>query len=400
MGEFNFSVILDAIRRSPEGLSRVELAGIVGLAAQTVSNICRRLLNQNLIVEAGKYGNGPGKPRTILKLNPAGMYAVGVHLDPVETNYALLDLTGAVVIHRTLPADPEGEPAQVVQAMASEIDSIIAEAGIERSKVAGVGVAAPGPIDGATGVVINPPHLPRWGRVSLREDLHRELKLPVLLDKDVTAAVAAEIWAGGRSGTGSFAFIYMGTGIGAGIVLDDDVIRGSSGNAGEIGHIIADPDGPPCDCGRRGCIKVSCMPENILEEARKDGVKAVTKLKGATLQESMAALAEAAAEGDSQANALLNRVAERFGTAVSVLTNLLDVDHVVFGGPFWKHFEEKFLDALPALLNELSVISEVHGLEVVGTSVSHDVGAVGAACLVLEDTFGPNANSLVLAEGE
>ncbi|NYE94472.1 putative NBD/HSP70 family sugar kinase [Psychromicrobium silvestre] len=400
MGEFNFSVILDAIRRSPDGLSRVELAGIVGLAAQTVSNICRRLLNQNLIVEAGKYGHGPGKPRTILKLNPAGMYAIGVHLDPVETNYALLDLTGAVAVHRTLPARPDGEPAEVIQSIAAEIESIIVEAGIDRSKVAGVGVAAPGPIDGAEGSVIKPPHMPRWGRVELREELHQALKLPVLLDKDVTAAVAAEIWAGGLSGTGSFAFVYMGTGIGAGLVLDDDVVRGSSGNAGEIGHIIADPDGPPCDCGRRGCVKVTCMPENILAEALKDGITAVTGLKDASLQESMAALSKAAADGDAKANALLDRVAERFGTAVSVLTNLLDVDHVVFGGPFWLHFEAKFLDKLPALLNELSVISKVHGLEVVGTSVSHEVGAVGAACLVLEDTFGPNANSLVLAEGE
>lgn len=400
MGEFNFSVILDAIRRSPDGLSRVELAGIVGLAAQTVSNICRRLLNQNLIVEAGKYGHGPGKPRTILKLNPDGMYAVGVHLDPVEMNYALLDLTGEVVVHRTLPVTPDADSAEAVRVMAAEIESILDEAGIDRSKVAGVGVAAPGPIDGPAGAVINPPHLPRWGRVELREDLHRALKLPVLLDKDVTAAVAAEIWAGGQSGTGSFAFIYLGTGIGAGIVLDDDVIRGSSGNAGEVGHIIADPDGPPCDCGRRGCIKVTCMPENILEEAAKAGISAVTKLKDASLQEGIAALVRAAKEGDVTANALLDRVAERFGTAVSVLTNLLDVDHVVFGGPFWQHFEAKFLEKLPELLNQLSVISAVHGLEVVGTSVSHDVGAVGAACLVLEDTFGPNANSLVLAEGE
>ena len=82
MGDFNLTVILDAIRRAPGGLSRVELAQIVGLSPQTISNISRRLLDQHLIVEAGKEGTGPGKPRTMLRLNPAGMYAVGVHLDP------------------------------------------------------------------------------------------------------------------------------------------------------------------------------------------------------------------------------------------------------------------------------------------------------------------------------
>jgi len=82
MGDFNLTVILDAIRRTPGGLSRVELAQIVGLSPQTISNISRRLLDQHLIVEAGKEGTGPGKPRTMLRLNPSGMYAVGVHLDP------------------------------------------------------------------------------------------------------------------------------------------------------------------------------------------------------------------------------------------------------------------------------------------------------------------------------
>src|SRR6185312_7030985 len=97
MGDFNQAVILDSIRRSEEGLSRVELAGLAGLAAQTVSNICRRLLDSGLIVEAGKDGSGPGKPRTILRLNPKGMYVVGVHIDPALTSYALLDAVGTVL---------------------------------------------------------------------------------------------------------------------------------------------------------------------------------------------------------------------------------------------------------------------------------------------------------------
>lgn len=397
MGDFNLSVILDAIRRSPEGLSRVELAGIVGLAAQTVSNICRRLLDQNLIVEAGKYGSGPGKPRTILRLNPGGMYAVGVHLDPVETNYALLDLTGAVVTTRTHLTQPDAEPQQTIDAMAEEIESIISEQNIERNKIAGLGIAAPGPIDGATGAIVEPPHMPGWGTFELRERLHKAVELPVLLDKDVTAAAVAEIWAGGLSGSGSFIFVYIGTGIGSGLVLDDEVVRGSSGNAGEVGHIIADPDGPDCDCGKRGCVKVTCMPENIVAEAAAAGFKAVLDNKGKSLQVQMAALSEAALAGDAAAQKILDLAAERFATAVSVQANLLDVDHVVFGGPFWKHFEPTFLAKLPQRINERSATSKVHSVEVVGTGVGSDVGAVGAACLVLEDTFGPHAASLVLA---
>ena len=110
MGDFNLTVILDAIRRSPAGLSRVELAQIVGLSPQTISNISRRLLDQSLIVEAGKEGTGPGKPRTMLRLNPAGMYAVGVHVDPAVLTFVLLDLVGDVVRHTRIPTPDGGQP--------------------------------------------------------------------------------------------------------------------------------------------------------------------------------------------------------------------------------------------------------------------------------------------------
>ena len=114
MCDFNQAVILDSIRRSKEGLSRVELAGSAGLAAQTVSNICRRLLDSGLIVEAGKEASGPGKPRTILRLNPGGMYAVGVHIDPTLTSYALVDALGTVLVSEAEPTDLSVEPALAV----------------------------------------------------------------------------------------------------------------------------------------------------------------------------------------------------------------------------------------------------------------------------------------------
>ena len=126
MGDFNLTVILDAIRRAPGGLSRVELAQIVGLSPQTISNISRRLLDQHLIVEAGKEGTGPGKPRTMLRLNPAGMYAVGVHLDPAVLTFVVLDLLGAVVRHSRISTPPGTDPRAVIDTIAAEIKRLIA----------------------------------------------------------------------------------------------------------------------------------------------------------------------------------------------------------------------------------------------------------------------------------
>ncbi len=155
------------------------------------------------------------------------------------------------------------------------------------------------------------------------------------MEKDVTASAVAELWAGAPSAEANFVYVYIGTGIGAGLVLNDEVVRGSSGNVGEIGHIITDPDGPWCDCGRRGCVKVTCMPETIVAMVRAAGVlPAADPLSGATLLDELAVVAGFAAQGEPGAVWLLDMSARRMAGAVSVLTNLLDVEGVVLGGPF------------------------------------------------------------------
>lgn len=398
MGDFNLTVILDAIRRSSGGLSRVELAQIVGLSPQTISNISRRLLDQHLIVEAGKEGSGPGKPRTILRLNPAGMYAVGVHLDPAVITFVVLDLVGAVVKHSTLTT-PEGKPGDVIAAIAAEIQQLVAESGVDAAKIAGLGVAAPGPIDLEQGTVVDPPLLSGWNRVPLRDALAEATGLSTLVDKDVTSAAVAETWAGGPSGSGSFAFIYMGTGIGCGIVLNDELVRGTSGNSGEIGHIIVDPDGPPCDCGLRGCVKSSCIPQVLVAKAVEAGVlkdEPTDSSGGSAVQERFAKLIKAAEAGNKDAEQILDRSAVDVARAVSVITNTLDVERVVFGGPYWRFLSDRYLDRIPQLLSDNSAARQIHGIEVVGTGVGEDVGAIGAACLVLEHTLAPRSQRLLL----
>lgn len=396
MGDFNQAVILDSIRRSVEGLSRVELAGSAGLAAQTVSNICRRLLDAGLIMEAGKEASGPGKPRTILRLNPKGMYAVGVHIDPAVTSISLVDAIGTVLETLERPTDLASTPEDSVAAMGREIRAVIDRSGVDRLRVAGVGVATPGPIDAATGTVVDPPHMPGWRRVPVRGILQEATGLPVVMDKDVTAAVVAEQWTGATGNATSLVYIYIGTGIGAGLILGDEVVRGSSGNAGEIGHIITDPDGPECDCGRRGCVKANCMPETLVAEARDLGVlPPADPANPIGLAQDLAALAAAAENGNAAASGILARSARRMAAVVSALTSLLDVERVVFGGPFWPPLSATYLAQVPEIVRQLSVTSNVHALDMAGTRLSGEE-AVGAACLVMEKTFSPNAGQLLL----
>lgn len=399
MGDFNQSVVLEAIRRASEGLSRIELAGATGLSAQTVTNITRRLLGDGLIVEAGRTISGPGKPRVMLRLVPDSRFAIGVHLDPAVMTFVLLDLAGAVVQRRTMRT-PAKEPRRVIEAMAGAIRTLVSDAGVDRARIAGVGVAAPGPLDVARGTVVDPPKLADWHRVPLRSVLAEATGFPVLLEKDTGAAAVGELWRGKGASSESFLFVYLGTGVGAASVRDGAVVRGSTSNFGEVGHIVVDVDGPGCACGQRGCVEVVCTPQAIIERAECAGV--LPDDREANDVEAVDArfteLCDRAGAGDAGAAQLLRQSASHLARLIAVLTNVLDVDRVVLGGPFWARLAPVYLRELPARVGQLSAMRALRDLPVDGTVLGADVGAVGAGCVVLDALLSPRASDLLIED--
>lgn len=393
MGDFNQSVILEAIRRSGDGLSRIELVDETGLSAQTVTNITRRLLDEKVIAEAGRTINGPGKPRVTLRLIAESRYSVGVHLDPAVITVVLLDIAGTVV-RRHVVRTSERDPRRIVETMASTIDALIHDAGIDRRAIAGVGIAAPGPLDADRGTVIDPPKLAGWHRVPLRAVLAEATGLDVTLEKDTTAAAVGEQWTGRWDADRSFLFVYLGTGIGASLVRDSEAVRGSSHNWGEIGHIIVDPDGPDCVCGSRGCVEVVCTPQAIVERAERTGVLD----GGGELEERFTLLCDRAQAGDPAALGVIEGAAGHLAVLISALTNAMDVDRVVLGGPFWTRVEEVYLRELPPLLERRNATRALRALPVDGTVVGDDVAAVGAACVVLDEVLSPRPSDLYLED--
>lgn len=401
MGDFNQSVVLEAIRRAPQGLSRVELAEGTGLSAQAVTNITRRLLEQGLVVEAGRTIRGPGKPRTMLRLDPTRQLAIGVHLDPAVMTFVLLDLAGEVIA-QAAERTPTGTPRRIIDAIVRAIEELIVRSGVDRTLIVGVGVASPGPLDVAGGTVIDPPKLAGWHRVPLRDAISAATGLPLLLEKDTTAAAVAELWRGSDQDVPSFLFVYLGTGIGVGLVRRHEIVRGSSGNAGEVGHIIVDPDGPLCGCGLRGCLGVVCTPQALVERAEHAGVLEDTRLGSdpESVDARFDELCRRAAAGDTAAQRLLDRNAEQLSVAISALTNMLDIDRVVFGGPYWSRLADTYLRVVPQRLQEQSATCAIRRLPVAGTVAGDDVAAIGAACAVLDAVHSPHTSSLYLSSPE
>jgi predicted NBD/HSP70 family sugar kinase len=405
IADYNQAVILNAVRHAPDGLSRVELAELTGLSAQSVSNITRRLLDRELITEAGtRLPAGRGKPRTLLRLHPTGHYAIGVHVDPTVTTVALLDLVGDVVASvRTLPASATS-PAELVAAITAAADGLVTATGVDADRVLGLGIAAPGPFDPGTGVVLEPPLLPDWTRVGLRELVGEATGYPVVLHKDAAAAALAELWRGPRGSAAAyqdFVFLYLGTGLGAGVVVGGELLGGSTGNAGEVGHLMVSTDGPRCRCGQRGCVGAACMPRTLVEEAAGAGLLPRPAPDAADREiDELFTLLCTLATRDAAARAILTDSAARLARGAATVSNLLDVRAVVFGGPIWDRIAEVFLPILRDTLLTTTEARQVHPVAALGSSLGADVGAIGAGCLVLEHAFSTRPSSLLLGRAD
>src|SRR5699024_2133038 len=175
---YNQVLVLDLIRRSP-GVSRSELAERTGLTMQTLSNICQRLVADGLIREAGRVRAGMGAPRIVYEVDPTGRYAIGLHIDPARLSFVLLDLGGEIARSSTVPTPEESGPAGILDLIEENVRALATAAEVAPERIAAVGVATPGPIDVTHGTVIDPPLLPGWGHVHLREELERRLELTV-----------------------------------------------------------------------------------------------------------------------------------------------------------------------------------------------------------------------------
>ncbi|WSQ15814.1 ROK family transcriptional regulator [Streptomyces sp. NBC_01231] len=403
VGGYNQAVVLDAIRtRGP--VSRVELAELTGLTNQTVSNVVRKLLDAGLVTETGHAPSSGGKRRTLLAARPEGAYALGVHLDPDAAVIVLVDLAGEAITTRRIRLTVPSEPTDVVRRVARAALRLVDRSAVDPARLLGLGIAAPGPIDSSTGTVISPPNLPGWDRVRLIEMFAEATGMPVALDNDATAAAIGERWIGGEARAGSFLFLYLGTGIGAGIVLNNTVLHGDSGNAGEFGHMAVEPGDRVCHCGGTGCLGPYCSPAAIIDDlVRRHGQAAADRIGLAvdpqTLHGDWKLLRRAARTGDPSACDVVRHAARRIGQAARGAVSVLDVSRVVLGGEGLRGIEHIVREEIDTAVNSTSVARAIRPIAVEQSVMVDTVGAVGAASLVLHGNYTPGWRMLTESSG-
>lgn len=241
-------------------LYQVELAERSGLTQQGVSKVAAELIDDGLVVVERQPAAGVGKPRSTLRLRPDSRCALGVHLDRDGVHLVRIDATGRVEASLSLVLPTGHQPMQAVDSIDTGVRQLLA--GVAQNRVVGLGVGTVGPVDHRDGTVHHATGMPGWEDVPLREMLARRLGLDVAVDKNTNAAAVAHTWPGTTRVSGA---ILVGTGIGAGLVIDGRIYRGPRSGAGEFGHTVLDFRGPPCACGRRGCLEVLHRMESSVD---------------------------------------------------------------------------------------------------------------------------------------
>lgn len=303
-------------------VSRAAIAGRTGLTRATVSSLVEELLDAGLLAELAAERGGPGRPANPLQLNRSGPAGLGLEIEVDHVAACVVDLTGEVRAVRRAASDHRDDDPRRALARAAELGlSVAAESGLT---VAGAAVAVPGVV-GADGVVVRAPNLPRWSGAHLGPELSPLLGgLPVTTANEADLAALAELWF--ADGPPDAVYVSGGIGVGAGIVLGGQLFRGAGGRAGELGHVVVDPDGPPCRCGGRGCLEQVAGQEALLRAAGAEDLDALPPH-------------------------VLGGAARALGVALAGAVNLLDVPVVVLGG-IYARFGAAFSDDVHARLVE------------------------------------------------
>ncbi|MFL6126251.1 ROK family protein [Actinophytocola sp.] len=382
--------ILDAIR-SAEPLSRVELASMTGLTEAAVSMTVRRLLEEGLVVETGRSPTG-GKPRTMLRLDPAARVSVGIHLDEDTTTYVLTGQTGGVISRLARPALISDDQEALLRSLAADVAVLIDASGVDRARCLGIGVVWPGPHGPGVRPEEAPPHLRGWRGHDLDQRLAEATGLPVLVENDATAAAVGEYWVARVGPTRAFAALYMGSGIGAGIVIDGVALRGSQANAGEFGHLCLQVDGPACWCGSNGCLEALAGPQMVVAAALADPVASAEAGLDADRSRrsaagNFAAIARAARGGAPACRALLDDSARYVAAAAESVVNLLDIDLLVLTGPGFAAASFVYGPAITSRIAAADARTWHRSVTVTVSLAAETASATGAAALVLQSSM-------------
>lgn len=388
--KYNLRIVHEVIRVYGP-LSRADIARQTELSVQTVSNLVKELLALRLVQEGGRRSEGRGAPSTSLTLNPDGAYAIGLDLDRDHLTGVLVDLAGNVR-HRLHMEVETPSPTEMLELMCGMVETMATRQGLRLQDVAGLGLGVPGPMhraEGGTGYLVNPKAFPGWHDIPLATWLRERLDMPVFLENNALAAAVGERWYGAGRQINNFFYIYFGSGLGGGLIMNGQPYEGFTGNAGEIGYLPTvlsrDATNPPMEDEPHVGLHFN-MPRLYARLRR-----------GGTEVNSLEELDRLVADGHPGMLEWMDDASDHLTALVLAIEYVLDPEAICFGGRLSDRIVGGLMERVARLLPERRPRGKVdvprHFLATAGA----DAGALGVATLPIYEIFAPAPSVLLKA---
>ncbi|UBU17971.1 ROK family transcriptional regulator [Nonomuraea gerenzanensis] len=356
---------------------RAGLARRLGLSPTTMTKVVAQLLDEGLVSEGATDGPGTrvGRPSTGIRLRPDARQVIGVQVGAGTVRLGLCDLKARARDVRSFGFDVAGEPPERVVARIAEAAGVLAEQAGDR--LLGIGVAAPGPVDPGQRRNVLSVNL-GWRDVAFSDPLERALGVPAVVDHNVRAMALAEARYGDTGGADPLLYVYVRTGVGAGLVIGGQPFRTGTHGVTELGHLRVAEHGRPCACGATGCLETVAAEPYLAEQAR--------VLLARDSADPLADLAAAAEGGDGRAVAVLDEVVDRLATGLASAVNLLNPALIMLGGAF-RTAPEPVFDQLRQALRARAFPVLRDAVQVRRATLGPDAGVVGSAAVALDRLF-------------
>ncbi len=370
--------LLDLIRRrSP--MTRAELAMSTGLARSTIAQRVDALIAEGLVAEVGEAESTGGRPPAMLGFNAASGIVLVADLGATHSRLAVCDLDANPLAESCRDVDIADGPDAVLDWVLETFEALTIETGHTSADVRGVGIGVPGPVDFAAGRAVHPPIMPGWDGYSIRDRFVERYDVPVLVDNDVNIMALGEYWAMYPK-VGDLIFIKVGTGIGSGLVVGGRLHRGARGAAGDIGHVQAGPSEVLCRCGNPGCLEASAGGAAIARDLRARGYEAAGS-------RDVVALVQA---GNNEAIQAVRDAGRLIGSVLAATVNLLNPAVILIGGDV-AEAGQQLLAGIRETVYQRSTALSTSELQIATGALGDRAGIIGAAALIIEHVFDPEA---------
>jgi glucokinase len=306
---------------------------------------------------------------------------LGIDLGGTKIFAVVTDLRGKVLGASKKESRPERGADAVIARMADAADEALKKSGLKMKRIAAAGLGVPSPVDVSTGVAFFSPNL-GWRDVPVGRKLSKLIGKPVFVDNDVNLGTLGEFTMGAGRGVKNMVGIFVGTGIGGGIIVNGRLLRGRNHTGGEVGHMIVVPDGPLCGCGNRGCLEAvasrSAIARDIMAGIQRGAPTCITDLmRQSDNKLRSGVLSQAYRSGDLLTTEVLNRAARYIGIAAASLLNALGTDRMVIGGGVFEALGDLLIPIVRQSFHEHAFDNAADGVDVVCAKLGDSAVALG-----------------------